>query len=95
LVVIVVWHKLLTGSIFQTARERDLFPDTKAICETNFREAQVAHLVRFFIWKTSGTRAHRNHSRRLKKAFGNKTSSGTVFISDGTDLKVSLTKRKV
>jgi hypothetical protein len=64
------WHKLLTGSIIQTARERDLFPDTKAICETNFREAQVAHQVRFFIWKTSGTRAHRDNSQRMKKVSG-------------------------
>jgi len=44
----VVWHKLSTGSIIQTARERDLFLDTRAICETNFRGAQVAHLVGFF-----------------------------------------------
>ena len=28
-VFIVVLHKLLTGSILQTARERDLFPETK------------------------------------------------------------------
>ena len=44
LVFIVVLHKLLTVSILQTARERDLFPN-KAICETNSRETQVAHLM--------------------------------------------------
>ena len=49
LVVVVVWHKLSTGSIIQTARERDLFPGTSAICETNFRGTQVAHPAGFFI----------------------------------------------
>ena len=49
LVFIVALHKLLTGSILQTARERDLFPDTKAICGTKFRETQVAHLMAFFM----------------------------------------------
>jgi hypothetical protein len=45
LVVIVIRHKLLTGSIFQTARELDLFPDTRAICGTNVDETQVACLM--------------------------------------------------
>jgi len=49
LVFIVVLHKLLTGSILQASRERDLLPDTKAISGTNFRETQVAHLMVSFI----------------------------------------------
>jgi len=44
---IVVLHKFLSGSILQTARERDLFPDTKVIGGTNFPETQVAHLMVF------------------------------------------------
>jgi len=49
LVFVVVLHKLLTCSILQTAREQDLFPDTKAIGGMNFRETQVAHLMVFFM----------------------------------------------
>ena len=45
LVFIVVLHKLLTDSVLQTVRERELFPDTKAICGTNFRETRAAHLM--------------------------------------------------
>jgi len=49
LVLAVVWRKFLTCSILQTAREQDLFPETKAIGGTNFRETQVAHLMVFFM----------------------------------------------
>ena len=49
LVLIVVLHKLLTGSILQASRERDLLPHTKAISGKNFCETQVAHLMVFFI----------------------------------------------
>jgi len=47
--VFVLLHKVLAGSIPRTARERDLFPGTKATCGRNFRETQVAHLMVFFM----------------------------------------------
>jgi hypothetical protein len=57
LVFIVVLHKFLTGSIFQTARGRDLFPDTRAICGTHFHEAQVAHRCAFHLDDIRNARA--------------------------------------
>jgi hypothetical protein len=38
-VFVLVLHKLLTCSTFQTARGWDLFPNTKAIYGTNFRKS--------------------------------------------------------
>jgi hypothetical protein len=64
LVIIAVLHKLLTGAILQTARERNLFPDIKAICGTNVRETQVAHLTVFFMLQTSRPFPKRGYSSK-------------------------------
>jgi hypothetical protein len=85
LVFIDVLHKLLTDSIVQTTRGRDLFPDTRAICGTNFREAQVAHLVRLFHLKDFRYARASQSFPEVGKNFGNKIASGAVFLIDGTD----------
>jgi hypothetical protein len=88
LVFIAVLHKFLACSILQTARERGLFPGTKAVCGINFRETRAAHLDGPF---------HVTNIQTIPETYlfllapknlpGNKSNGRLVLHINGTDNK--------
>ncbi len=84
LVFVAVLDELLTGSILQTASEQDLFPNTKAICGTNFREIQGPQIRHEFHELTSDGACEAALSGAVEEVVGRTKRLGVIGALSAT-----------